>query len=239
MINEVQLIDRVEFLNQFPDKFFDWIFDDPPYFSGPERRGYYGKTQSTNNVKRVDYAKTPEWIVPGKDYFDLVIRKSKNQIIWGVNYYEYQFGSGRIVWDKVNADSSFSDCEIAYCSSHDSVRLFRYMWNGMMQGLNITNGHIQQGNKKLNEKRIHPTQKPENLYKWQLSRYAKPGDKIGSCHVGSGSDRIAAYDYGCDFYGSELSPVHYNNQEERFKIHIKQQRLFTPQQLSIIGEAIV
>ncbi|CAM4433473.1 site-specific DNA-methyltransferase (adenine-specific) [Pedobacter westerhofensis] len=234
MISEVQLLDRIAFLDQFPDKYFDWAIDDPPYFSGPERRGFYGRDESTTKVKRVHYEKTPEWVVPGKDYFDLLISKSKNQIIWGVNYYSYIFQPGRIVWDKVNSNSTFSDCEIAYCSSHDSTRLFRYMWNGMLQGLNIKEGHIQIGNKKLNEKRIHPTQKPVNLYKWLYLNYAKPGQRIVDCHVGSGSHRIAAHEYGCDFYGCELSPVHFAGQQQRFEEFLKQQMLFTPSQMSLL-----
>lgn len=229
MVSKVQLMHRMEFLKQFPDKFFDWVVDDPPYFSGPEKRKFYGYKNSSIGVKRVDYDVTTEWQVPGKEYFDLLIQKSKNQIIWGVNYYDYQFPSpGRIVWDKVNADSTFSDCEIAFCSAHDTVRLFRYMWNGMNQGKSISEGHIMQGNKKLNEKRIHTTQKPVNLYKWIYLKYIKEGDVVGDCHLGSGSHRIAAYEYGIDFYASELTKENYQNQEIRFKQHINQQQLFRP-----------
>lgn len=224
MISEVKLSDRIEYLSQWPDKYFDWAIDDPPYFSGPEKRGYYGRSESTTLVKRVNYDKTSTWIVPGEKYFNELIRVSKNQIIWGVNYYDFIFGPGRIVWDKVNGDSSFSDCELAYCSAHDSVRMFSFMWNGMMQGLSLTNGKRQQGNKKLNEKRIHPTQKPIALYKWLYETYATPGDKIIDCHVGSGSSRIAAYDYGCDFYGCELNEQHYAKQEDRFHQYLDKQR---------------
>lgn len=216
LINTVQNMDRVDWLNQFPDKFFDLYIDDPPYFSGPEKREYYGSEISTTGVKRVNYPITDKWEVPGKDYFDLAIRKSKNQIFWGVNYFDYQFGSGRIIWDKVNDKTSFSDCEIAFVSAHDSVRMFRYMWNGFMQGKSIAEGHIMQGNKKLNEVRIHPTQKPILLYRWTYRKYAKPGDKIGDGHVGSGSSRIVADEYGCHFYGAEKSKVVFNLQEERF-----------------------
>lgn len=239
MISEVKLMHRMDFLKQFPDKYFDWAVDDPPYFSGPEKRQYYGQKFSSKGVKRIDYPVTTEWQVPGKEYFDLLIQKSKNQIIWGVNYYDYHFGSGRIVWDKCNGESSFSDCELAYVSSHDSVRLFRYMWNGMMQGKSISEGHIMQGNKKLNEKKIHPTQKPVSLYKWVFMNYCSPGQKIVSCHVGSGSDRISAYDYGCDFYGCELTQEHFNNQQIRFKEHTNQSKLFTPCQLNLGKEYVV
>jgi site-specific DNA-methyltransferase (adenine-specific) len=217
MISEVQNIDRMDFLSQFPDKFFDWAIDDPPYFKGPEKRKYYGQKVSNIGVKRIDYPVTNEWVVPGKEYFDELIRVSKNQIVWGVNYYDYVFGSGRIVWDKVNFDSSFSDCELAYCSAHDTTRLFRFMWNGMLQGKSVEQGAIMQGNKTLNEKRIHPTQKPIPLYQWQYKKYTNPGDKIVDCHLGSGSNRIAAHLAGCDFYACELDKTHFDNQNERFK----------------------
>lgn len=231
MTSIVENIDRMEFLSRFPDDYFDLAVDDPPYFSGPEKRGFYGKSVSKTSIKRVDYAKTDKWLVPGSDYFNELFRVSKHQIIWGVNYYDFQFsGGGRIIWDKCNGGSSFSDCEIAYCSVHDSVRLFRYMWNGMMQGKSITEGHVMQGNKSLNEVRIHPTQKPVALYDWIFHKYASYVQRVVSCHVGSGSDRIAAYDAGLNFYGCELTEIHFKGQEDRFQRHIKQQSLFTPSQ---------
>ena len=209
----------------FGDKEFKLAIVDPPYFSGPEKRKYYGKEHSGIGVKRIDYDVTEDWKLPDAEYFAELFRVSEHQIIWGCNYFDYIFPSGRIVWDKVNGDSSFSDCEIAYCSMHKSTRLFRYMWNGMMQGKSISEGHIMQGNKKLNEKRIHPTQKPVNLYKWVLQQYAKEGDNILDTHVGSGSSRIACYDMGFDFKGFELNKKHFDKQENRYKKHISQTRI--------------
>ena len=167
------------------------------------------------------YGKTTKWEVPGKDYFDELFRVSKNQIIWGVNYFNYFFGSGRIVWDKVNTHSNFSDCEIAYCSLHNSTRLFRYMWNGMMQGKSISEGHIQQGNKALNEVRIHPTQKPINLYFWLLQNYAKDGDKILDTHVGSASSLIACQELGFEYVGCELDKSIFNRAQQRLNDYEK------------------
>lgn len=206
----------------FDDKQFDLAIVDPPYFSGPEKRMFYGNKISTTNIKRIDYPVTESWEVPAEEYFNQLFRVSKHQIIWGCNYYQYPFGSGRIVWDKVNGKTSFSDCEIAYCSLHDSVRLIRYMWNGMMQGKSIEQGHIMKSDKSKNEKKIHPTQKPVLLYKWTLNQYAQTGWKILDTHLGSGSSRIAAYDLGFDFTGIELSKVHYSNQEKRFEQHKRQ-----------------
>lgn len=212
---------------RYPDKYFDLAIVDPPYFDGPNKRGFYGKEINRLNIRRVNYPKTDTWEVPDEKYFKELFRVSKEQIIWGCNYYKYLFGPGRIIWDKVNGRSSFSDAEIAYCSLHDSTRIFRYMWNGMMQGLNITEGHIQQGNKSLNEKRIHPTQKPIALYDWTFKNYAHPGFIILDTHVGSGSSRISAHKIVLDFIGFEKNITHFNNCEKRFKNAIAQQRLFT------------
>lgn len=190
MNNIVHNCDCMELMRTLPNKVFDLAIVDPPYFSGPEKRGYYGSDVSVTRVKRVEYPKAKsKWEVPGDEYFQELLRISRNQIIWGCNYYNFQFGPGRIIWDKVNGASSFSDCEIAYCSLHDSVRIFKYLWNGMLQGSSISHGEIQRGDKSLNEKRIHPTQKPVALYKWLLQRYAKPSDRIFDSHVGSGSIR--------------------------------------------------
>lgn len=201
--------DCMEGMKCFPDKYFELAIVDPPYFSGPEKREYYGRKVSPIGVQRI-YKPVDDWNIPDERYFDELIRVSKNQIIWGCNYFKYFFGPGRIVWDKCNGASSFSDCEIAYCSMHSSVRLFRYLWNGMMQGKSLTESSIQQGNKKLNEKRIHPTQKPVLLYKWILNIYAKAGDKILDTHVGSASSLIACREYGYKYVGFEINKYYYD-----------------------------
>ena len=196
-------------MKAYQEKLFDLAVVDPPYFSGPERRWYYGSRVSKTGVHR-DYPITPKWDVPGKDYFDELLRVSKHYIIWGCNYFDYHF----------------ADCEIAATDLFDSVRLFRYMWNGMMQGKSIHEGHIQQGNKTLNEKRIHPTQKPVALYSWIFQKYAKPGQMILDTHVGSGSSRIAAYDAGLYFTGFEISQEYFLLQKERYKAYTAQTDMF-------------
>lgn len=207
-------MDCMEGMKDFPDKYFDIAVCDPPYFSGPEKRKYYGGKISPIGVKRY-YRPSAEWKIPDRTYFDEVFRVSRHQIIWGCNYFDYHFGPGRIIWDKCNGASSFSDCEIAYCSLHDSVRLFRYMWNGMMQGKSIEEGHIQQGNKKLNEKRIHPTQKPVNLYRWIAQKYIQPGWKVLDTHVGSASSLIAYEEYGIAYTGYEIDQEMYQLSNRR------------------------
>lgn len=214
-------MDCMDGMKEFPDKYFDIAVVDPPYFSGPEKRGFYGRRISPIGVQRV-YQKSAEWTIPDKAYFDELFRVSKNQIVWGCNYFDYHFPPGRIVWDKCNGNTDFSDCEIAFCSFHDSVRLFRYMWNGMFQGKSIQEGNIQQGNKKKNEKRIHPTQKPVMLYRWLFDRYTERGMKLLDTHVGSASSLIAAHDAGLQYVGSELDKHYYELSKKRLEEHTAQ-----------------
>lgn len=225
MENKAFCMDCMEAMRAMPDGAFELAVVDPPYFSGPERRGFYGCRVSKIGVHR-DYPISPVWKIPGPEYFEELQRVAKRYIVWGCNYFEYVFPHGRIVWDKCNGSSSFSDCEIAATNFHDSVRLFRFMWNGMLQGKSISRGAVMQGNKQLNEVRIHPTQKPVALYSWIFSHYAKPGDRILDTHLGSGSSRIAAYDAGLDFVGYEIDKHYFDKQEERFMAYTAQCRLF-------------
>lgn len=211
-------MDCMDGMKQFPDKYFDLAIVDPPYFSGPERRGYYGRKVSPIGVQRF-YEPSENWDVPGDEYFTELERVSKHQIVWGCNYFNWHFLPGRIIWDKCNGKSSFSDCEIASCTLHDSVRLFRYMWNGMMQGKSIEEGWIQQGNKKLNEKRIHPTQKPINLYRWLIQKYVQSGWKVIDTHVGSASSLIAFEEAKLPYVGFEIDPNRYKLSKQRLEVH--------------------
>lgn len=226
LISESYNIDCMKMLKEYPDKHFDLAIADPPYFSGPERRGFYGKEVNKLNIRRKQYRVTKSWRVPTRRYFTELIRVSKNQIVWGSNYFKYQFGPGRIVWDKCNGESSFSDAEIAYCSMHDSVRLFPFMWNGMCQGKSVLEGRIMQGNKSKNEVRIHTTQKPVPLYKWQLDTYGKPGQLVVDTHMGGQSLRIAAHEMGFNFIGMEIDEDIFNDGNKRFDSYRVQQRLF-------------
>lgn len=91
-------------MREFPDKFFDIAVVDPPYFAGPNKRRYYGRSESTTLIKRREYDIIDTWDVPGMEYFDELIRVSRHQIVWGCNYFDYHFGSGRIVWDKCRSN---------------------------------------------------------------------------------------------------------------------------------------
>lgn len=226
MRSEVWNIDCMEGMKRFKDKEIDLAIVDPPYFSGPEKREFYGKKYSSKGVKRVSYKKSDEWEVPGSEYFEELERVSKNYVVWGCNYFNHPFHSGRIVWDKVNDSSDYSDCEIAATDLFDHVRILRYMWNGMMQG-SRANGAIMEGNKKKNEKRIHPTQKPIQLYRMIFTRFVQPGAilMILDTHLGSGSHRIAAHEFGHDFIAFEKDKMHFDNQEARYREHTAQMSL--------------
>lgn len=200
--NQLYNMDCMKGMAMYPDKYFDLAIVDPEY----GRKEHGGKNRSTfaiqkngtkTLVKDVPY-KQKSWDnrPAGPEYFNELFRVSKHQIIWGCNYYSQQFGPGRIVWDKVNGGSDQSDCEIAYNSLTDRVDLFRFMWAGMMQGKSLSQGHIMQGDKRLNEKRIHPTQKPMALSFWTLRKYATPGMIILNTGAGGGGARNSMYRNG-------------------------------------------
>lgn len=213
-------------MRQFPDKFFDLAIVDPEYGRkehGGKDRGRYvrQKNGKATYVPGGDYQNRGWDNRPAdKIYFDELLRISRHQIIWGANYYDYFFsGGGIIVWDKCNDGSCQSDAEIAYNSLTNRVDICRYMWRGMMQGKSITEGWIQQGNKKLNEKRIHPTQKPVNLYRWIIQKYDIPKEwKLIDTHVGSASSLIAYHGAGMQHViGFEIDEYMYHKSLDRYK----------------------
>ena len=215
---ELLNIDCMEYMQGLPDKAFDLAIVDPPYFEGPNKPGFYRNGEfSSTLVPAGKYGELKHWDVPGPEYFAELQRVSRHQIIWGANHFCDRFdasGPGWIVWDKENGASSFADAELASSSFEKAVRIFRYRWNGMIQG--------SHGNKKLNERRIHPTQKPVKLYEWLLTNYAKPGQRILDTHLGSGSSAIAAHYFGADFVGCELDPDYYEATVKRFNSETSQ-----------------
>lgn len=225
-INNIVLGDALYLLRKLPDKCMDLAIVDPPYFSGPEKREFYGQKESSIGVNKL-YQKSAAWELVTIDYWNELQRVAKNYIFWGCNYYNFPFHTGRIVWDKVNDSSDYSDCEIAATNLIDHVRIFRYMWNGMLQGKSITQGTVMQGNKKLNEKRIHPTQKPVALYKWLLINFAKAGWLILDTHFGSGSHGIACHDLGFNLIACDNDPHWVSEATKRIEEHKAQQSLFT------------
>lgn len=220
----------MEAMAKMPDKVYDLAIVDPPYFSGPDKEGFYGAAVSNHGVKRKNYKPIEKWAVPDEDYLRELKRVSQNQIIWGINYYTFIHGPGRIIWDKCNDNSTYSNAEIASCSIIQSVKIFRYLWRGMMQGKNTTDGTVMRP-PQLNQQKIHPTEKPIELYKWLLKNYAKPGDKILDTHGGSMSIAIACHDMGFDLDLWELDNDYYKAGKERFEKHCRQAQLFSPQQV--------
>ena len=208
--------DCVELLKRTPDKFYDLAICDPPY--GINMDG--GNIGSSVLAKTTSYTKK-DWDKnsPTKEYFNELIRVSKNVIIWGANHFIQDIpnanSSSWIVWDKQNGDNNFADCELAWTNHKTAVRKFEFRWAGMLQG-----------DMKNKEIRIHPTQKPISLYKWLLDKYAKEGDKILDTHLGSGSIAIACHDYGFELTACELDAEYYDKAIERIKNHVSQQKLF-------------
>ena len=219
-------MDCLEGMKNYPDKYFDLAIVDPPYGIGVQSMGFTktGNRKASKNAKAKcrDYRRDEEWdIAPTEDYFKELKRISKNFIIWGGNYFtEYLSPSkGFIVWDKRCMDdmrNDFADCELAYMSEELGVaRVFRYLWNGMLQG-----------DMKNKEQRFHPTQKPIALYKWILQNYAKPGDIILDTHVGSASSLIACEELGFDYVGFEIDKEYYQKARARIDEFNQQVRMF-------------
>jgi len=222
MISEVTNEDNMVMMARYPDKFFDLAVVDPPYgIKESGQRNVTGDrpTKKWANPKSKKYLKFDDSSTPNAEYFIELKRVSKNQIIWGGNYFtEYLTPSkGWIVWDKkADIKEHLSMCELAWSSFDCKCNKFEFLWAGFK--------------KAIQEQRIHVTQKPVSLYVWLLNNYANTNDKILDTHLGSGSSRIAAYDLGFDFYGCELDKIYYQAQEKRFATHIAQTKLFAPEQ---------
>jgi site-specific DNA-methyltransferase (adenine-specific) len=209
-ISQVTNEDCMELMSRYPDKYFELAIVDPPYGNADAIGLIDNKKRNKQATKRSKY-KIFENIEPNNQYYIELERVSKNQIIWGGNY--LGLCGGVIVWQKNG--TAFGEAEVAICSTHKSIRIFEFTWNGMIQE-----------NMKDKEQRIHPTQKPVKLYEWILKNYAKEGDKILDTHLGSGSSRIAADKMGFDFYACELDRDYFEAQEKRFKEYKSQLILF-------------
>ena len=213
--------DCMELLKRTPDNYYELSIVDPPYginacenLARNNGKKYGGKTLARRNTY-----KSKDWDTssPDVEYFNELIRVSKNQIIWGANHFISKIpynSSCWIVWDK-KTNGAFADCELAYTSFNTAVRKFEYTWNGMLQG-----------DMKNKEERFHPTQKPVALYKWLLDKYAKEGDKILDTHSGSASLAIACHDYGFNLTACELDSDYFDASIKRIKNHISQLKLF-------------
>ena len=187
-------------MSRYPNNYFDLAVVDPPY--GIDRN----KMNMGNSVFNKD-DKTWDKKTPDDLYFDELFRVSKNQVIWGGNYFKLPLSRYFAIWDKGDTmyGRDFAECEYAWVRS-GGTRIFK---------------------KSPNDKnRIHPTQKPVALYDWLFKNYAKDGDKILDTHLGSGSSRIAAHKAGLDFVGCEIDKEYFEASQKRFDIYISQGKLF-------------
>lgn len=188
-------------MSRFPDKYFDLAIVDPPY-------GIDINSSGTHFREKYDI-KIWDKETPKDEYFTELKRISKNQIIWGGNYFLDRLGNCKcfIIWDKkIAEDMSFAMCEMAWTSFKNGAKIYKTT--------------------ATQTERIHPTQKPVKLYKWILDKYAKEGDKILDTHLGSGSIAIACHDYGFDLTACELDKEYFDKAMERLNNHMAQQKLF-------------
>ena len=198
---EVHTADCLDVMRGMAGNAVDAVVTDPPYgidINSSGRLGHYG-------------GKGKKWDshIPNDIYFKELFRVSKNQIIWGGNYFNLPPTRCFLIWDKEQPeDVSFASCEFAWTSFNLSAKTFYKR---------PQNADIQ---------RIHPTQKPVALYKWLLDKYAQQGDKILDTHLGSGSIAIAAHDYGYELTACELDKEYYDKAIQRIKNHVSQLKLF-------------
>ncbi|MBA2863985.1 DNA-methyltransferase [Methanococcus maripaludis] len=197
--------DCLQVMEQLPDNFFDLCITDPPYGIGESKKSNNCRSNlaSSTTHNKKDWDST----IPGKKYFEEILRVSKNQIIFGGNYFlEYlKNTSCFIVWDKDNT-GDFADAELAWTSFDTAVRVFKYRWNGMIQE-----------DMRFKEQRYHPTQKPVALGRWLIQNYAKPGDTIFDPFAGSGAFLIAAEQLGYNWAGCEKEKEYCDIIQRRLK----------------------
>ena len=196
-------MDCMEYMKSLPDNAFDLAIVDPPY-------GIDVTSMNMGGRKTIKPDKTKSWdnAIPNQDYFDELNRVSKNQIIWGGNYFPLPPTRCWLMWDKGESmyGRDFAEAEMAWTNFDKVVRLYKQNPNQL--------------------DRIHPTQKPIKLYEWLLTNYAKQGDKILDTHLGSGSHAIACNNLGFELVGLELDSDYFKASCERIAKEAQQERLF-------------
>lgn len=201
MTIELLNIDCMEYMAKLPDKTFDLAIVDPPYGLGDKITN--GGTWAAKLTK-----KDSAWdTAPTREFFYELRRVSKEQIIWGGNYFDLPPTRCFLIWDKVAHMDTLADCELAWTSMDKNAKIFKHVRN-------------------TTEQRIHVCQKPVKLYEWILINYAKPGQRILDTHLGSGSSAIAAHYFGVDFVGCELDKDYYNAAVDRFDRETAQASMF-------------
>jgi site-specific DNA-methyltransferase (adenine-specific) len=201
-LNRLYNMDCMEGMKDIPDKYFELAIVDPPYGININHNMGRRKGDKRSSYKKVTWDSEP----PTAEYFEELFRVSKNQIIWGANYFQLPPNKCFIIWQKpqISEKMSFSMCEYAWTSFDSTAKV-----------INLYGQEID---------RIHPTQKPIKLYKWLLHNYAKQGDKILDTHVGSGSSLIACYDMKFDYMGFEIDEEYYTAAQQRIESSMAQLR---------------
>jgi site-specific DNA-methyltransferase (adenine-specific) len=198
--------DNMIMMARYPDDYFDLAIVDPPY-------GYGDAKTDILNFRQTEQHR--EWnIAPTPEYFKELFRVSKNQIIWGGNYFPFIWGFGGrcfIYWHKGNPVPNFADGEMAWTSFNKNSVQIDYRYYGNLQGNTSA------------EKKIHPTQKPIQLYERVLMKFADKGNKIVDTHRGSASLDIACHNLGFDLVTCELDKDYFNDGNKRLKQHQQQQ----------------
>ena len=201
--------DNMQLMSRYEDNHFDLAIVDPPYGIGDDSSSYRGSGKLKNRFLNNNADKFSNWDnAPNEIYFKEIFRVSKNQIIWGGNYFALPRTRGFLIWDKQQPFPNFSACEYAWTSFQVPSKIF-------VQSVTRT-GEIK----------IHPTQKPVKLYEWLLMNYAKEGDKILDTHLGSGSIAIACHNLGFDLTACELDKEYYDSAIKRIKQHQQQLTIF-------------
>ena len=217
-MSEFLNIDCMEGMKKYPDKYFDLAIVDPVY-GDVTQGGYMKNSDSITKLAKPKQYHLSLWNQEKttEEYFDELFRVSKNQIIWGGNYFIEEINRNSqcwIVWDKERT-AGFADFEIAWTSFNSASRIFRFMWNGMLQG-----------DMKNKEYRIHPTRQPVALYEWCINKFANPDDIILDTHVGSGSSLIACHKTGHEYVGFEIDKTYFDLAKKRIDQETAQQMLW-------------
>ena len=214
-INQIINADCLDILRELPDKSIDLVLTDPPYGINVVRIGVLGTSRkaAVNIYKKSDWDKS----IPQKEIFEEIFRVSRNQIIFGGNYFvEYLHNSSCwLVWDKITS-GNYADCELAWTSFKSSVRKYEYLWNGCMKE--------NQAEERAN--RCHPTQKPRLLFERILADYSKEGDLVLDCFSGSGTTAVACHNLKRRFICIEKDPDYYAASVKRLEAVQAQGLLF-------------
>lgn len=210
-LNKIYQGDCLEIMRGWPDKCVDLILTDPPYGIGADSSAFKNGTSGNSHL----YGTSWDRAVPQKQVFDEIRRVSKNQVIFGGNYFSEHLSPTKcfVVWDKMTGENSYADCEMAWTSFDKAARLFRKQWIGANA-------------KERGDERLHPTQKPLCLMEWVITMFSESGDLVADPFLGSGTTALAAERLGRRWIGCELNPEYIAIAEKRIDAERSQGRLF-------------